>query len=272
MGDPTIDDAIAFFVDTLKRSKEARRPQEPDVSGYGYDLYIPHVLNLYLRQVEQSTEQYASLSPRARSISPTFYEAAWQLCRVGVFRPGIRDIQGQATEDGASGNGYSVTQVGRNWLANGGAETTILQVGKLGALFAGLGKRLGAGFVQRSSEAVACHRMGAYLACCTMCGAGAESILLAVAIAKENDEGRVISAYRAASGRKRVTDMVVGGLKAGLASTFTSATGLLSYWRDNAAHGVESTISEIEAHEALGQLLRFAQFATDHWAELTGTA
>jgi hypothetical protein len=105
-----------------------------------------------------------------------------------------------------------------------------------------------------------------------MCGAGAESILLAVANAKQNEEAKALSVYRTASGRKRVTDMVVAGLKAGLASPFTDATGLLCYWRDDAAHGVESTISEIEAHEALGQLLPFAQFATDHWAELTGTA
>jgi hypothetical protein len=54
-----------------------------------------------------------------------------------------------------------------------------------------------------------------------------------------------------------------------LAGPFRSATGLLSYWRDDAAHGIASDISEIEAHEALSRLLRFSQLANDNWEELT---
>jgi hypothetical protein len=270
MSDPNIDDAIAFIVGALTRSRETQNPLAPGIAWYGYELYLPNVLTLYLREVERNLEQYPSQGPRGRVISTTFYEAAWQLCRLGVLRPGIKDSQGHATPDGSSGNGYSVTQAGREWLTTGGADAAFLQVGRLAAIFSKLGVRLGAGFVQRSKEAVLCHNMGAYLACCTMCGACAESILLAVAISKEGDEVKVISTYRSASGRKRVTDMVVGGLKAALTSQFIGATGLLSYWRDDAAHGVESTISEIEAHEALGRLLRFAQFVNDHWAELTG--
>jgi hypothetical protein len=44
---------------------------------------------------------------------------------------------------------------------------------------------------------------------------------------------------------------------------------LLSYWRDEAAHGTVSEIAEIEAHTALGRLVRFAQFTSDNWDELT---
>jgi len=271
MGDPTIDDAVAFLVDYLTRPKSEQGRLGLGVSNYGYDVHVPNLLDLYLNEVERSTEQYPSQSSRGQLVSVSFYEAAWHLCRVGVLRPSVRDIQGQATADGASGNGYSLTTAGRRWLARGTAAAATLQVDRLSTMFLKLGERLGDGFVQRATEAVACHKMGAYLACCTMCGAGAESVLLAVAIAKQQDEAKVLSAYKAASGRKRVMDMVVGGLKAGLASPFTSATGLLSYWRDEAAHGVESTISEIEAHEALGQLLRFAQFATDNWTQLTNS-
>jgi hypothetical protein len=269
MSDPNIDDAIAFIIGALARSNETRNPLAPGISGYGYELYLPHVLTLYLREVESNFDQYSFQGARGRTISTTFYDAAWQLCRLGVLRPGIINSGGQATDDGSSGNGYSVTQIGREWLSTGVADAAFLQVGRLAIMFSKLGIRLGAGFVQRSKEAVLCHSMGAYLACCTMCGACAESVLLAVAIAKEKDETKVLSAYRSSSGRKRVTDMVVGGLKAGLAAQFTRASGLLSYWRDDAAHGVESTISEIEAHEALGRLLRFSQFVNDHWEELT---
>jgi len=44
---------------------------------------------------------------------------------------------------------------------------------------------------------------------------------------------------------------------------------ILSYWRDDAAHGVASPISASEAEEALRQLLLLAQFAAQYWKELT---
>jgi hypothetical protein len=132
-----------------------------------------------------------------------------------------------------------------------------------------LSPRFGAGFLQRATEAVTCHRFGAYLGCCAMCGAAAESILLAVAIAKRGDEGATLTTYRSASGRRRVVESVVGDARQAISEPFRSATGLLSFWRDDAAHGLASSISEIEAHEALARLLRFAQFATDNWDDLT---
>ena len=108
-----------------------------------------------------------------------------------------------------------------------------------------------------------------YLGACTMCGAAAESILLAISIAKLGNEDSVLKTYRAASGRKSIVDSIIGKAPEAIASPFRSATGLLSYWRDEAAHGTASEISEIEAHEALARLLRFAQFAWDNWNELT---
>jgi hypothetical protein len=102
-----------------------------------------------------------------------------------------------------------------------------------------------------------------------MCGAAAESILLAVAVAKSGNEAATLASYRTTNGRRRVSDGIVGQARQAIAEQFRSATGLLSYWRDEAAHGLASTISEIEAHEALARLLRFAQFATDNWDELT---
>lgn len=72
-------------------------------------------------------------------------------------------------------------------------------------LFRGFASNLGAGFVQRASEAGQCHNFGAYLACCAMCGAAAESILLSVAVAKMRDEGAVLSLYRATGGRRKTS-------------------------------------------------------------------
>jgi hypothetical protein len=61
----------------------------------------------------------------------------------------------------------------------------------------------------------------------------------------------------------------MGGLTASIVNQFTVALSVLHYWRDDASHGVMTTISEIEAHASLLQLLRLAQFASDHWDKLT---
>jgi hypothetical protein len=115
-------------------------------------------------------------------------------------------------------------------------------------MFGGFSPHFGSGFLQRAAEAVTCHRFGAYLGCCAMCGAAAESILLAVAIAKSGDDPATLAMYRTANGRRKVIDRDVGQAKPAIAEPFRSATGLLSFWRDDAAHG---RASEIEAHEAL---------------------
>jgi hypothetical protein len=102
-----------------------------------------------------------------------------------------------------------------------------------------------------------------------MCGAAAESILLALAIAKTCNEDAVIKEYRVPAGRKKTIDSLVGQLSFGVQGQFRSLMRLLSYWRDDAAHGMASPISAAEADEAMRQLHVLSQFADRHWAELT---
>jgi hypothetical protein len=224
----------------------------------------------YLVEVERVTSPFHNLynTERAKQLSPIFYEAAWALCLRGVLRPGVSLLGGQS--DGGSGNGYSVTALGRAWINQGSPGFIIVEPGRLGELFQKLSQRLGRGFLQRANEAARCHTFGSYLACCAMCGAAAESILLATAVARSGDEGQTLTTYRAAQGRRAVIDQIVGQARQAIAGPFRSATGLLSFWRDEAAHGTASDISEIEAHEAVARLLRFAQFTCDNWTELTG--
>ncbi len=262
---PQIDDAESFIVDYVKN------PARIDgYSAYGYEIYLPNVIVAYILTIESSTEHISRLygGKRSNELSSVFYEAAWNLCRRGVLRPGVAQLNGQSTADGASGNGYSVTTLGREWISKGASAHVVLEPGRLGRLFSRLAARLGTGFLQRANEAAQCHSFGSYLACCAMCGAAAESILLAVAAAKSGDETTMLAAYRASKGRQRTIDAIVGKARQGIAEPFRSATQLLSYWRDEAAHGTASTISEIEAHEALARLLRFAQFTSDNWGEL----
>lgn len=188
----------------------------------------------------------------------------------GVLRPGVKSFG--ASSDGGGGDGYSITELGRLWLERGAdAAGLIVEPTRLGTLFEAFSARFGRGFLQRANEAVQCHRFGTYLACCTLCGAAAEAIILAVAINKSGNEAGTLATYRAANGRHKIVKTIVGQARQGIAGPFEAATALLSFWRDETAHGTATAIfSEIEAHEALARLLRFAQFTFDNWNELTG--
>lgn len=106
------------------------------------------------------------------------------------------------------------------------------------------------------------------LACCAMCGAAAESVLLATAIAKRS-KVEVVKAYHSSNGRSRVEQMVVGQLPEALRREFMGFTTLLKYWRDEASHGKPSQIGDNEAYTSLAMMLRFSHFVSDHWTELT---
>jgi hypothetical protein len=236
------DDATAFIVDVLRNPRRG-----DDYPTHGYDVRLPNVIVAYIIEVEKSTEPLQSLhrGRRVDELSPLFYDAAWGLCRLGVFRPGIKDARGPGAAPGAGAEGYCLTAVGRSWLEEGASAVFLADPDRLSQMFDKLSPQFGNGFLQRATEAVRCHRFGAYLGCCAMSGAAAESILLAVAIAKSGDARTTLTTYQAASGRRRVVESVVRQARPGIADPFKSATGLLSYWRDAAAHGLASTISEI---------------------------
>lgn len=70
-------------------------------------------------------------------------------------------------------------------------------------------------------------------------------------------------------GRKKVMERVVGSVDRGLAEQIIVMSGVMGYWRDEAAHGTESSISEVQAQSSLAQLLRLAQIVSDNWQRLT---
>ena len=106
-----VDDAIRFLIDF------AQNPRMDGYSSYGYEIYLPNVIHFYRNEVLNIREpRYLGQGQEAERLSPVFYDAAWELCRRGIYRPGIRRLGEQATDDGASGNGYSLTSAGRRWL------------------------------------------------------------------------------------------------------------------------------------------------------------
>ena len=102
-----------------------------------------------------------------------------------------------------------------------------------------------------------------------MAGAAAESILLAGAIAKSKNEDKILKMYESSGGRGRVTTFLTGQATSSVQRQFESALHILHYWRDDASHGQQTTITEVEAHSAISELLRLAQFSSDRWCELT---
>jgi hypothetical protein len=262
------DEALNVIIEALRNPT----PELREYSHYGYDLYLPSLLIAHMRRQYPTKHISSSDSKECVDVSASFYEAGWTLCRRGILRPGITKMGRQATADGASGNGYSITEAGRKWLTSlTELHLIALQPHKFSALVDKYTSRFGQGYAQRSREAVSCYMSGSYLAGCAMAGASAESILLALAIAKKKDESAVLGLYRSSQGRKRLLDAVFGNVREPISSQFRSLIDVVSYWRDDASHGTQTLTGEFEAYDALTRLIRLAHLASDNWSMITSS-
>jgi hypothetical protein len=243
------------------------------VASYGYEVYIPRVIDKWcldnMEKLGIKRRDSIETAKWLEVLSPYFYNAAWELCRLGVLRPGVTSHHAQSTDDGNAGNGYSITPFGNQWLQESGPEYVPTEPGRFAALLEPFAKAFGPGFHERAQQAIRCYNAHAYLAACVMCGAAAESILLQLAITKNGYEEATLSLYRRANGRKKIEDLIIGQQKGGMKADFESCFALLKYWRDESAHGRKSEIGEAEAFTSLALLLRTAQFAYDNLDMLT---
>lgn len=171
----------------------------------------------------------------------------------------------------SGGDGYSLTPFGEQWLREAGGKYDYVptEPGRFAQMLDTFSHRFGQGYKERGQEAMRCYGAHANLACCAMCGAAAESIVLALAIEKIKDRVAVEKEYFSTGGRGRIEKRLLGSVTKQIADQFRSYMDLLKYWRDNAAHGLASNIDDNEANTSLMLLLRFAQFANDRWSELT---
>jgi hypothetical protein len=261
------DDAFGVLIKYLAEVPESKGKvaRAGHNQGHGGDLWIPYVVQGYWRSlpgpvVPEDLED--------RHFQP-FYDAAWELCRIGVIRPGEFSPRGWSTDAGLfSGDTFSITRFGRLWLKDA-SQRPIADPGRLSQVLQGFADRFGAGYAQRATEAVRTYRSGNYLASSVMSGAAAESILLALAVAKIGDEAKVLVEYNTTGGRRRLTKRVCANVSTALAAQIEASLQLLGRWHDAAGHGTMTTVSEIEAHIGLTDLLRLAQLGHDHWAELS---
>jgi hypothetical protein len=257
------EDAFHFIVRVL------REKWMPDMgSNYGYDVYLPNIVRHFL--VSVSGLKHREAEGRTRSLSPPFLAAAWELARRGILRPGVKAVGEESTERGSAGCGFSVTPAGKKWLKEAGQYDFVpIEPGRFSRLLDNFTPRFGLGFQERAQEAIRCYGTNVYLACCAMCGAAAESVLLAVATAKTGNAEEVERQYLASGGRKRVEQLLLGQQTKPIREEFVGYLSLLKYWRDAASHGRRLGIADNEAYTALAMLLRFALFANDRWDDLT---
>ena len=257
-----VEDATSYMLSYI------RTPRVGGYSSYGYDVYIPNVIDAYIRDKNTNSSNHQWNSDEARRLSPAFYAAAWDLCRRGIIRPGVRIMGAQATESGSSGDGYSVTPFGKQWLDEGIEDSYVpTEPGRFAELLKPHRDRYGPDFYERAQEAIRCYGAHAYLACCVMCGAAAEAILLAAAIAREGNEEKVLSTYNSSQGRSRVETMLLGQARERLKREIQGFLTLLKYWRDQAGHGAAANITDNEAYTSLALLLRFATYVDDWWGD-----
>jgi hypothetical protein len=201
--------------------------------------------------------------------TPIFAAVAWNLCRRGILRPGVRNAGEQGSDDGL---GYSITPLGRTWLVEVNRDRFLAtEPTEVARMLSEFRPRFGDGFHERVQEAIKCYQGNAHLACCVMCGAAAESILLAAACKRIEPE-HAYATYRTSQGRRRIEKLVFDSSSETLRKQAKSGLDLLTYWRDDASHGIPSGISHDEAMTSIFLLHRFAVLMRDHWDELTRKA
>jgi len=94
-------------------------------------------------------------------------------------------------------------------------------------------------------------------------GAGGGSRPLCVL--PEGQKTRKFTPVHESSEESRLTGQATNAVQ----RQFEAALQILNYWRDDASHGQQTTIAEVQAYAAISELLRLAQFTSDHWDDLT---
>lgn len=255
------EEAFEFLVKELARIPPNISRHALAATRYAH-LYLPPVVEQFWRN--RAPMGAADLTDDQFII---FYDALWELARIGVLRPGRVAPRNQETANDF-GDHWTITKVGFEWLASA-SQRPFLDMSRMSEVLTGFAPRFGPGYGQRAVEAVRTYRTANYLSSCTMAGAAAESILLAAAIAKNGNEGKILEMYEAAGGRARVTKYLTGQATNAVQRQFEAALQILNYWRDDASHGQQTTIAEVQAYAAISELLRVAQFTSDHWDGLT---
>ena len=264
----TAEDAYAFLAKLIHEHLKADSIGQ--LSYNGFDVYLPTVIDKYLPQgVSAHSRGLGTITGKPKeAVYRAFFDAAWQMCLSGLLRPSSAKDPNNGQQMG-HGDCYSITGIGSEWFTKGDVDSIVLSAGRMAQLLNAFSARFGEAYKERAQQAVLCLNARAFLACCAMCGAAAESILLTAAIEKEKDEDGVLAKYKGPYGRSNIEKMIFENRKESFVSRFKSGLELLKYWRDESSHGAATDLEDIDATASLSHLLRFAQQCDDKWAELT---
>src|SRR5665213_3308493 len=79
------EDAADYITDAL-------RDQPQGVKDRGCDLWIPKLCMRFVQERVGAQMQTPDNDQATEEVSSSFLEGAWQLCRMGVLRPGRIDV------------------------------------------------------------------------------------------------------------------------------------------------------------------------------------
>jgi hypothetical protein len=259
---PPVEDALDHLIDAIRSTPKA-------VAAYGYDVFIPNVVREFAItriQPHAPGSMRFEVDAMTETLSRSFLDAAWQLCRLGVLRLGVSETGRQSTQ---TGEGYSITAFGHEWIAKHESPAYIpTDPGRVASLLTSRQDLFGPVFVIRANDAALCYSAHAFYACCAMIGAAAESIVLAAGVQKLT-EPTALKLYRGTHGRKSLTEKVLTNCPEYVAKEFRLHAGLIDLWRDQSSHASPAELGETEAFTNLRGLIKLAQFAAARWDHLT---
>lgn len=273
----TFDEAQHYIISGLKVAEQNSKLHTSQFSSNVYDLHHETVVNLYINKGRspsinpfQSHQERNAEAIRRKHIQRMFADVLFDFCNKGILRPGPTFIGDFSTLGVNTLNeGFSLTEFGIAWLSRIDEHDLIpSSTDKLSQLFDSFQPLFGKNYFKRIKEAVNCYQTGNYLACCVMCGAATESILLSVAF-KMNDETVVLKEYFSSRGRSKIENMLFNKAPDHIRKIYPQFTGLIAYWRDETGHGHDSDVDNNEAFVALIAVVRFANFIKQHLCEIT---
>ncbi len=252
----TFDECQAFFITWLQNKLNTGNW----MGGGDYDFTLSQVFESFLSKrglQPQSDWQKSFVQGR---IGKRFQDAAWSLAIRGVVRP-TRSTLLQTVVQTHVFEGYSLTNAGMSWLKNEGTSLVAQGPQQMIVVFSQFEEIFGSEYFLRAREAVNSFNGHCYLACCVMCGAAAEAILLSLASASYSSRAEAEKIYFGKSGRDRIFRRLTDQKSNSVQTAIGSAFSILKHWRDESSHGATTDSSRDQAEVALRTLLAFAQTA-----------
>lgn len=241
----------------------------------GTKVDLPEIISKYLdrHKPANTTGGMVSYQLDHKTNSEPFFCAAWRLCVRGVLAQLPTYVSHQHSNYTEAGTEFVLTEYGAEWIRNlPEYNSSSTEYGRFSQLLSRHERRLGKGFQARSQEALRSYRAQTYLACCVMCGAAAESITLALAVAKKGNEEEALREYGSSGGRGKIERFLLANQDSHISRNLPNYTSLLNDWRDVAAHSDALVVGEEEAFTALLLLLRYAKFAEERWNDIVSNS